>query len=367
MKIMFLCGSVESGKDGVGDYTRRLAGELIRQGHHCGIIAIMDKGVQETIEELQYSEHTNIHVLRLPFKKGFLLNCKEAKGWIDTFDPDWISLQYVPFSFHPKGLPFGLGLAINKLIKGRKLHIMFHELWVGMNTEATFKFRIWGMLQSSMIRSFVKKLNPLSIHTQTKLYQMQLDKIEVVASLLPLFSNIKVLNSSSNLKNPKHLRFIVFGAIHPGAPIKAFAKEVAEYAINEKLKISFTFIGRCGEEQNNWAAIFHSFKLEVTILGELSTEQISKELSQASIGIVNTPLHLIEKSGANAAMKEHGLAVICLSHNWTPRGVRLNYDYQKRHQFKSGDIINLLNNKEPVTEIILFNTANSFINTIKSL
>ncbi|MFV8374679.1 hypothetical protein [Flavobacterium sp. LB1P71] len=368
MKIIFLCGSLELGKDGVGDYTRRLAGELIRQDHYCAIVAIMDKGVNSTLEEIQESELAiTIPVIRFPYDKGYSVNGKEAKRWIDAFDPEWISLQYVPFSFHPKGLHFGFCVVINKLIKGRKLHVMFHELWVGMNREASFKLQIWGMLQREMISSFIKNLKPLAIHTHTKLYQLQLNKICTSVSLLPLFSNIKVVHSNPKIKNPNHLRFVVFGAIHLGAPIEAFAKEFADYAINKNLKISFTFIGRCGKEQEHWATVLHSFKLEATILGELSAEQISKELSEASIGIVNTPLGLIEKSGANAAMREHGLSVICLSHNWTPRGVRIDYDYQKRYQFESGNITNLINNQEVVAEMSLLRIANSFINTINSL
>lgn len=367
MKVLFLCGSLELGKDGVGDYTRHLAEELIRQGHHCRIVAIMDKYVEETIHEAQGNEHSVVPVLRLPFKKGYTLNCQEAKGWVYNYNPDWISLQYVPFSFHTKGLPIGLGDAIQLLSKGRKLHIMFHELWVGMNREVSFKLACWGRLQRIMISSFIKNVKPLAISTQTKLYQLQLKKIGTSASLLPLFSNIKVISSDPKLKNPNHIRFVVFGAIHPGAPIETFAKEVADYAINKNLKISFTFIGRCGKEQEYWATVLHSFKFEATILGELSVEQISKELSVASIGIVNTPSCLIEKSGANAAMKEHGLSVICLSHNWTPRGLRIDYDYQKRYHFQSGNISNLLNNQGLVAEISLLKTASSFINIINSL
>ena len=32
MKIVFICGCLEPGKDGVGDYTRRLSAELIDHG-----------------------------------------------------------------------------------------------------------------------------------------------------------------------------------------------------------------------------------------------------------------------------------------------------------------------------------------------
>jgi hypothetical protein len=53
MKIIFLCGSLEPGCDGVGDYTRRLAGELIKQGHHIAAVALNDQYLQEEFTGMQ--------------------------------------------------------------------------------------------------------------------------------------------------------------------------------------------------------------------------------------------------------------------------------------------------------------------------
>jgi hypothetical protein len=41
MRIVFLCFSLEPGRDGVGDYTRALAGELIRPGHEVCAVAML--------------------------------------------------------------------------------------------------------------------------------------------------------------------------------------------------------------------------------------------------------------------------------------------------------------------------------------
>ena len=38
MKITFICGSLNPGQDGVGDYTRRLAAQLALDGHECQLI-----------------------------------------------------------------------------------------------------------------------------------------------------------------------------------------------------------------------------------------------------------------------------------------------------------------------------------------
>ena len=50
MVILFLTGCLQPGKDGVGDYTRLLARECIRQGQACCLIALDDPYVREPME-----------------------------------------------------------------------------------------------------------------------------------------------------------------------------------------------------------------------------------------------------------------------------------------------------------------------------
>ena len=59
--------------------------------------------------------------------------------------------------------------------------------------------------------------------------------------------------------------------------------------------------------------------MKIQILGELSTENISKNLSSSTLGITTTPIALAGKSGTIAAMKEHGLNVMCISLPWQER------------------------------------------------
>lgn len=340
MKILFLCGSLEPSKDGVGDYTRRLAGELIRQGHTCAIVSIMDKMVPERLEEIQQSELTSIAVLRLPYASGYKLNCREAKPWVDTFNPDWISLQYVPFSFHPKGLPFGFAKSIKLLSKQRMLHIMFHELWVGMNKESLPKFKVLGAIQKKMIQSFIKNTKPYLLHTQTQLYRWQLKKMGENVLLLPLFSNIRVNTAITAKEKKESIHFVVFGTIHPGVPIEDFCCCLEQFIKNKSIDIEISFIGLCGPEQQCWISKCESKKIKIKVFGEQSSQTISEVLNSASIGITTTPLILTEKSGTVAAMKEHGLSILCVSNSWEVKGFSnefLPIDVQlfKKDQFDS--------------------------------
>ncbi|RYY07743.1 MAG: glycosyltransferase family 1 protein [Sphingobacteriaceae bacterium] len=322
MKLIFLCGSLEPGVDGVGDYTRRLATELIKQGHQIAALALDDQFTDKPIDHIEIADTIELPVYRIPSKLSADKRFKLADEWIENFNPEWLSLQFVPFSFNAKGLPFGLSTQLSKF-KGRKWHIMFHELWIGMEEGSTLKRIIWGKVQKFLIKKLIKKLNPSSMHTQTKLYQIQLAKLGFKVDYLPLFSNIPkidTINTEEHQINNK-ITFVNFGTIHPGASIKRFAQEASIYSKSTSTKIDLILIGRCGAEQEHWINEWKSTGLNITVLGEQPIKRVSEVFSKATFGITTTALPLVEKSGSVAAMHEHNLSVICISKPWQPKGI----------------------------------------------
>lgn len=322
MRLIFICGSLEPGVDGVGDYTRRLATELIKQGHEIAALALDDQFTDKPTDHIENVDTIAFPVYRIPSKLNVDNRFKLAYDWIENFNPEWLSLQFVSFSFHAKGLPFGLSKQLSKF-NGRKWHIMFHELWIGMEEKSTLKHIIWGKIQKFLIKTLIKKLNPLLIHTQTKLYQIQLAKLGFNASYLPLFSNIPV---DVNFKNKQNLdkskiTLVNFGTIHPTVPIENFTKEAADYKAKTGIQIDMILMGRCGMEQDYWVKIWKSAGLTIHVLGEQPVEYISNIFNTSTLGISTTALPLIEKSGSVAAMHAHNLPVICISNSWKPRGI----------------------------------------------
>ncbi|WP_158993199.1 hypothetical protein [Mucilaginibacter sp. L196] len=322
MKIIFICSSFELGRDGVGDYVRRLSFELIRQGHIIAVIALNDKYIKDQIVENQHIENVDLSALRLSADLPLRSRLKTAKKYIDEFNPNWISLQFVIYGYHQKGLP----LWLNKLAtlgKDRMWHVMFHELWLGIEINSSTKHRILGGVQKIIIKGLIKSLKPKVIHTHTLLYQQELLGIGVEAQHLPLFGNIPLINS---IKEPKQLiidnnciKLVLFGHLHPNTPISDFAKELSEYAIEKDLNVSLTLIGNCGKEQQSWIDAFNSLKMNVIVLGKQPASYVSETLASSSVGISTTPVALLEKSGSVAAMREHGLFVICVPSLWHPK------------------------------------------------
>lgn len=315
MKILFICGCLEPGQDGVGDYVRKLATALSTIGHDVFITSLNDYFIQKNslVEEKQGI----IPVIRIKLQKAGTQTLINVKKKIEEFDPEWVSLQFVPFSFHHKGLPWRLAKRLDFLGNGRKWHIMFHELWVGMDTNDSLKLKLLGEFQKHIVKITIDKLVPEVINTQTRLYQAHLDIMGYKSELLPLFGNVPILFRSEE-KIKDLINIAVFGGIHQGAKLEEFI-----FKLPEARKYKFHFIGNNGPEQENWIITLTNNNVNYQLHGWLEMEEISKILSNCHWGLTSTPYYLSEKSGAAAAMLEHNLTVFCIARKWNPRNIKL--------------------------------------------
>jgi hypothetical protein len=314
MNILFICGSAEPGKDGVGDYIRRLCGELIRTGHEAQILSLCDKQASHFFMETQFIEGIPVIVSRIPIGSSY----KQQQTWsqeiLNVVHFDWISLQFVPYGFHPKGLPFWLPRFLNKLKGTHQWHLMFHELWIGIEKEATFKKKCVGLLQKRIIQELKKSVDSKVVHTQSKIYQHYLSKIAIASHYLPLFGNVAV--TASKNKDSESIVFVVFATIHDKAPFDDFIMDLKNEMqfINKKLK--FVFIGRPSALLTTWTKILDKYAIEYDLLGSSSEQKISEVLLNSDYGISSTPYKISDKSGVLAAMREHQLTIISVAKPW---------------------------------------------------
>ena len=320
MKISFLCGCLEPGKDGVGDYSRRLANELHIKGHQVSLMGINDRFLEEGKELEEVQGLVLAYRVKGPITRS--QNRKLIEKKIEELDPEWLSLQFVPFAFQKKGLPLFLASHLKKICGGRKWHVMFHELWVGMSTTESLKQKMYGFAQKHIIKQLVDRLVPSKIHTQSHLYEKYLMQMGYIPAYLPLFSNIEVIEKSfGQVRHGGEINIAVFGSLHSGAKLEEFI----EWLRSEEIKdFKFYFLGQNGSEGTKWLEVFRKNKVKYKQDGWLSEKQISKGLARCSFGITSTPYFLVEKSGTVAAMLEHNLKVVCIGRDWTPRGIRIN-------------------------------------------
>jgi len=231
-RILFFCGSLEPGRDGVGDYTRLLGAELQGQNIGIHIVATHDKAVSTVCQEQQLEDNCALEVTRIPFTTPMTERFSVLQETIDRFAPDWLSLQYVPYSFDANGIPFAFILRLNSLrLKGSK-HVMFHELWRGKKSLRQLKSLFIAPAQLIAVRLLYKRFAPQVIHTHLPFHQSRLKEQGIAASPLPLFPNIRPV-ATTVVKGDKVskaiFRVAFFSKMGLPDPVKAFLTELDDY------------------------------------------------------------------------------------------------------------------------------------------
>ena len=328
MKIAFITGCLEDGKDGVGDYTRKLAMECQRQGHASSLLSINDPFVNAPLREDIEFNNARIPQMRLPMKMPWKTRIELAREFLDTLMPDFVSVQFVPYAFHNKGIIYGAGRWLNELLSGHKVHIMFHETWVGEYPGAPWKHKIMGSIQRIYVLELIKNLKPLIMHTNAMPYVAMLEKYHVRAGLLPLFGSMPVsdrngsewifpilqkagVNISAENRGQFWL-FGIFGTIYPTWQVEPLFTYIRKAAAAHNKKIVLISIGqlRAGEELFNKIADTYSPYFVSIRLGEQPADIISQFLNTIDFGLTSVPWKIIEKSASVVSMLEHGVPVI---------------------------------------------------------
>lgn len=371
MKIIFICGSLEPGRDGVGDYTRLLAAELIRLTHHTTVIAINDKYIDALSEEEQKVEEVTVPVVRLPSDIKESLRFDYVRKKALALDPDWISLQFVPFSFQKKGLPFSLIKQLKPFVTAHKYkwHIMFHELWVGIYGHNTLKQRILGCFQKILINRMLAVMKPEYVTTSLDIYKRNLKYSSV--KVLPLFSNIRVAeypgkSPDINYDNRK-LTAVHFGTF-TGA-LDDFEKQIRFIAhIAEKAgkKACFKILGDGGSYKKEAIAISEKIlgEKEVLDLGVMPEESVSRHLLSSDIGISRADFMLFGKSGSAMAMLEHGLPVLLRGSRPTDQSLLNHSQFYSQLVFCNDYLSGILIKRDPFFFIVK-DISNIFISDLK--
>jgi hypothetical protein len=303
MKIIFICGSLEPGKDGVGDYSRLVATELKAHGHDAFAIALNDGFVDGELQENQ----GEIEVLRIGKSKSWHEKIDMAKVMIDAIKPDFLSLQFVPFSFNDKGLPFGLGAKLNKLTGNSNWHIMFHELWI---ENQDIKGRIIAFFQKQIIASLKPKLKPLVTHTHLPVYKRRLASIGIIANPLPVISNIPFIETVQHL-NSQNFIIGFFSQVTFRAEVTAFLEKMNDACEAKGLVLKIVVIGGSSSKVADFINRPENRIIsdKITHTGFLTPSEISGKISNCNLGISPVPQHVLGKSGSTAAFLSHKIPV----------------------------------------------------------
>jgi hypothetical protein len=136
-------------------------GLVITQDHWplsvCGKViplvwfALHDRWPDKPEYSSAHVDGVEVETLRLPSTLPWHERIDVAEEFLNSFNPTWISLQFVPYGFHAKGIVRGLGCHLNRLTQNRQTHIMFHELWIGYYKGAPVIERVTGNVQKYFV------------------------------------------------------------------------------------------------------------------------------------------------------------------------------------------------------------------------
>lgn len=340
MNIAFIVSSAEPGKDGVGDYARSVAAALRKLGHSVLVVALNDRWLEGPSAAVVHDDAEGVALQRLPSCLPLPERIDRACARLKAFRPDWVSFQMVCYGYHRKGILFGLNRHLLRLAATcENWQVTFHELWIGFYKGASLKHRLVGALQRHSIRGATRILRPRLLQTSTPVFQALLKTIGITAAVVPLPGNIPV-NPDPNLewflevmgeqrspvaaeRRSEHLAGGFFGAIYPGWEPEPFFSSLRKVASKTGQKVTIFAAGRMGaagdQIWNRLAVSYPDFGFRK--LGELSAARISQYLRNLDFGIAATAWLLIGKSGATAAMLDHGLPVMVTRDDYKPRQV----------------------------------------------
>jgi len=325
MKLAFLCSSLERGRDGVGDYSRRLGEECVKLGHHCALIALNDRHLSGGLEKAE--SDAECCTLRLPAGMPWNKRVAHAVAFGTEFGPDWISLQFVAYGFHPKGIVARLPRILRRIIDARRLHVMMHELWSGGGPEASPKQRLVGLVQRFFVLRMLKTLRPAVLHTSLPVCVEALGKAGIGAGLLPLFGSIPLADMSDAEPLAARLRGDgqshgnaggapliggFFGSFYPEwrpEPLFGILQKVASKLDRPLHLVAAGRLGSYGE--GLWDDLTRTYEqIHFLKLGEQPTRALSQFFQLVDFGIPTAPWHLLGKSSSAAAMLDHGLPIL---------------------------------------------------------
>lgn len=333
-RILIACAGLEEGRDGVGDYSRRLAEALAKSGVECLVLGLNDRSVdQETTTGPPASQ---VRLVRLPERLSLADKSARAASVLADWNPDWVSLQFVAYGFSRRGFVLKEILWLPPLFRNRKLHVMLHELWVGIGTDGSPKNAVLGALQRRLLILLLHRLKPRVTHTAIDYYQRILQRYGVRAEVLPLYGNVPVTSEAAGAWLDQTIRagggpdlshdrrnywvFGLFGAISTKWPACGLFSRLVDCGTRAGRRVIIVSAGNPGADGalllERWRREFPG--LTFVAIGPRSPRELSQFFNSIDFGVTPHPLYATGKSGTIMAMLEHGLPVIVSWGNIAP-------------------------------------------------
>jgi hypothetical protein len=289
MKIAFLVPTLDFGRDGIADYTFRLAEQCRTLGHKTQLLAV---GRNNWLTNPRKLKH----------------RLAKVQQQIIDFSPDVISWQFDGRMFHPQAVfPRWVIPDWSKLCK--KVHLMAHETWEGDEVGARLRRRLKGVIQKYSFQQVLELVAPDIVHTSNSVYLEHFQGVGISARVLPLFSSFPVaLDSSTRTAYDASVwEFVFFGGFrdhwNPSEfilSLKGIDREIIIHHVG--MHNSPEILNSLRDACKGWAEFIEH--------GVQSDRRVSEILLRCHFGVSIYNLLLLEKSSVYATFLDHGLPVI---------------------------------------------------------
>jgi hypothetical protein len=329
VRIAFAIGGAEPGRDGIGDYTRRLAGELVGRGVEACVVALNDTSARTQAVEMQRGDARDVPVLRLPASLDWDARIAAADAWLAERKVDRLVFCFASTQYERRGMMRRPAPGLLRLAQGRRPAAILHETWLGDEDGASIKHRLLGLLQRRSIVDFLRALAPAPFYATNHLYRLALERHGLAAQVLPLFGNMPpagphdgepwfwaaLREQGVGVDADSRGRFWLmgwFGSIYHGTPFEELFAPLAAAARETRRRIVMLSIGRQGEGADDWERWRATYgqRADFAALGERPPQQVAEALAGLDFGVAASPLAMIGKSGTAAAFVELGLPTV---------------------------------------------------------
>ena len=250
MKIIFILGKYNPSRCGISDYVDLLSKELIKYGHIVGIRSF------DSLRELS-------QLARISRRRTYT------------------AYNFMPYAFSSIGFSGKTLHLLAKSLKGKCVHLTFHELWIGSYPGSPIKHTLIGWVQKREILKFVKFLNPSVAFGTNSAAIDRLKREGVYAQYLYLFGNIPYSPIPAG-STKECFRVAFFGTAYENFPYELLSVRLKRIKKLSKQKIELRIIGiqrdSIGLEKLRSMAQKHGFGISMT--NELPPTFMTTEIPQ---------------------------------------------------------------------------------------
>lgn len=294
--MLLVVGSFAEG--GVADYAIQVLGEFKRRGVKCVGLSLCESVLDE--REYVVDSSLNSHsLMRISSTVSWSRKIKLTNDWCAQNEVTSVFLQYVPFSFHRKGLSAGFVLWCHRLPKKLARIWVFHEGHCS---------GVLGLLQFVLGWIAVKLYAPSSALFAAEGYRERLSHYGVNLVHCPIPSGIPVCYTR-DVEAVADAPVVVFGSFPANSSAIDFALKSMRRILGSAHP-KLIRVGRCSQvsaEVLKEKALTHGYHYQD--YGLVDVRRLSLILSQARVGLSFYTCPFVGKSSSIAAFVTHGCPV----------------------------------------------------------